>query len=96
MAGSLLAALAGCGGDDAETPPVLTLADDFAGDVFDAACALLEQSPLDDPQETVEAVLDSLAATGGVDAAIKTLQLAVPDRCPDWQADLDAVLATRA
>lgn len=82
-------------GDDEVTIPVVTLEDDFAGDAFDAACALLERSDGGDPVATVDAVLDRLADNADEATARNTLELAVADRCPDWQEPLDEALAGR-
>lgn len=87
----VVAPLAACSSDDA--PSVGTLEDDFPGDAFDAACALLERTEADDRQAALDAVLASLTDRAGEETAINTLQLAVVDRCPDWQPELDTALA---
>lgn len=86
--------LAACSDDD--TPTVETVEDDFPGDAFDAACALLERTESDDRQTTLDAVLDALIERAGEETAVNTLELAVADRCPDWQDELDEALADRS
>lgn len=97
IVGSLV--VAGCSGDDdgddSAIVPVVTLEADFAGDAFDAACALLERSDSGDPVATVDAVFDHLAEDADDATARNTLELAVADRCPDWQEPLDEALADR-
>lgn len=90
-------AVAGCSSDDDDSPDVavVTLDDDFAGDAFDAACELLERSDTGDPVATVDAVLGVLAESADVATAENTLEIAVADRCPDWQDALDAALGDR-
>ena len=90
----------GCSNGDEDatgdtTVSLATLEDDFPGDAFDAACALLERSVSDDQVTTVDAVLDALADDSDEATAENTLEIAVADRCPDWQEALDEALAAR-
>lgn len=92
-----------CGGAAAEpdvalqststsTPATVLLDPAFAGDAFDATCAVLDESSVADPAEAVREVYDALASIGGDDAAATTLRLAIDDGCPEWSDAVDLML----
>lgn len=92
--------LASCSDDDADADPATeataAVDEDFPGDALDATCARLEAAAGDDREAIAAALLDELIELGDAQLAINTMELAVIDRCPDWDEAVTTAIESRS